>query len=291
MLLPRTSVVASVAFLLALGAATSAQISEAQAVSALKSACKTKLTEVKAGLKGTQAGLDGALDAFEASVKAEGATLEDLDALFATLKDFQSEVAATVAERCLELDIAACEQLGLLQGEGDLQGHYPRDFHPQGDGALETFRAGVEKAVAKAYVAANKRLSKTLKLLAGTSGLLVNALLAPPLRPRDNAPGPDVLVQPVTLPAGIDVVLAASFEDADGDGLLIIGGSADLELGDVTVAWWEAEGLGPAAGVAEPSGLDGFAYATTADLSEGVYTLWATQGTGGASVTASIGIR
>jgi hypothetical protein len=127
--------------------------------------------------------------------------------------------------------------------------------------------------------------------MAAESGLLVNVLLAPPLRPRDNAPGPQVVVQPVTLPAGIDVVLAASFEDADGDGLLIIGGSADLDLGDVTVAFWEAEGLGPLAAVAEASGLDGFAYATTADLSEGIYTLWATQGAGGASVTASIGIR
>jgi len=272
-------------------APAAAQISESEAVSNLKAACTGKLVLIKAELKATQDGFAGALVVFESGVVSGGATLESLAELFLVLKDLQSEIGATIEERCLELDIEACDQLVLLQGGGDLLGHYPRDFHPQGDGALEKFRANVDKALAKTIAAANKRLGKTIKLLANESGLLVNVLLAPPLRPRDNAPGPGVVVQPVTKPAGIDVVVAGSFEGLDGDGVLLIGGSADLGLGDVTVAWWEAEGVGPAAGVAEPSGLNGFAFTTTADLSEGNYTLWATQGAGGASVTASIGIR
>lgn len=275
---------------LALAAPARAQISEAAAAAELKAAATANLAQLKAELKAAVAGLDAVLDDFEAAIPGDGGSLAALGDLFTALQDFQGEVVSALEAAGMATDIRCCELLGELQGEGDLQGRYPRDLVPNGGGALERFRTQADKAVATACLAVDKRLRSTVAKLAKKDGVDLCVLLRPPAQVRDNVISPESVLEPASRPMSIDIVVAASAQDVLGDGVLIFGGAADLSLSDVTAGWQETEAAFPTLVIADAGG-HGWSCTAPAPLPEGQYTLSASQGTDGALVTASVGMR
>lgn len=217
---------------LLLGAApASAQLTEKEAVKALKSEVKNESKDAKTAIKNAVSSLNDALKALVSDVKNGNFGVAQELALQDALKDFQSDLLFAVF----------LAQVDLVGGVDDIlpelsptAGIYPTDFYFGSGGLLDDFEARVHKEYAKGLAKADKSLAKLAKALEGEGIgftwrlVFQRRLLAVSYNPGDGAPvegGRTVL----------GLLYALSDLEAADDGELCVIGGAPNTIDDVHI--------------------------------------------------------
>lgn len=217
---------------LLLGAApAAAQLTEKEAVKALKSEVKNESRDAKTGIKNAVSSLDAAVKALISDVKNGNFGPAQEIALQAALKDFQSDLLFAVFLAQIDLVGGIDDVLPQLTPTG---GIYPEDFYFGSGSLLGDFEARVEKDYAKGLAKADKSLAKLAKTLndagVGFTWRLVfqRRLLAVSYNPGDGAP-----VESNRSVLGLLYALS-DLETADDGELCVIGGAPNT-MDDVNI--------------------------------------------------------
>jgi len=232
---------ASLAVLFLAHAAT-AQLTDKQAVAQVKAATKSELKTFK------QAGAD-ALKTLNTDLGEFDGMLTDSITTGVVIGNLQNRVLPFVvavntafADAVKNVDGATSDALVALANGGSLAGVYPDDLYYGTGGALDDFRAALNKAAAKLHDSAAKRLAKTVTLAEKISNIAIVAeLRLPSLEQAEAVDQASVTFMGET--ARLDLVLTVSSLGTANDGLFFFAGST-ADLSDtVDVGYFNQDGI------------------------------------------------
>lgn len=241
----------------------------ATALAQFKGAQTTALKALKLQLKAAQAVFVLNLKAFEATVKAGGASSALVQGLFSDLITLQVAMRDALEDAFNAQGGAARNALATLPGP--LNGIYPRGFTPGDGGLVDQFRLQAETAVEKNVSALRKKLVKTTTVAV-----------------KDYRWTESDLSVPVGGAPTIDTIVTFSTLAATGDGRIRLGGFAGLSNGETV----NVDVSGTSNPASEDVPVQSRRWTNAVDVAEGNYTIIVRQeGDTEAFGTARIGVR
>ncbi len=285
-------VIAAITIVACLGSSAAAQLTPQQAQQQFNGDLADALKNLKTSLASAKAMFFADLAAFETLVKSGGYDLAAVTALFEDLQTMMGSIGQAVRSTGNTASLSATDALSDLAAGGDLGGVFPAGFYPGDGGSVDVLRAATRKAQDKTIAAVAKRLKKTRALVEKQANVGMTVALAAPGSMRDIFWDEDGgFFYSNESPITCDALIGVSDLGAVADGVVYLGGTANPNLGDVSL-----ELLGPesdsTSGGAPAVITERWSVSFTGDgLEEGVYAISATQGTGGSLATGSIGVR
>ncbi len=275
----------------ALTVPASAQISKSKnAVKDLKAKSQLTVKETKVKLRNPKIVLGAQLSGFTKAV-ANGAAYgpDRIRELFEDMEDVQAVVSASVQEAVVSIrDHASMLLADISQGPVDpAKGIYPENFYRGDQGHLDTFHFNVREIVRKSLKLTRHRMRKLAKSLRKNTTIDLTSVVGPRLALPALVVGEGV-VDPVEEMLMVDLLMAHSDSNFEGDGFLHASGSANPGEGTVTVELYDITGTLVAS---ENSVLDGNNrwIVHFSELGEGNYQVLAKQG--GHLSLSEIGVR
>lgn len=250
-----------------------------------KSGSKQVVADMAPDLAAAKADALGALAAFDTEVTQGDFDLTLAIDLFDSLATFQDAVAAEIEQAAVGLRDAASAALAAHGPWGDA---LPAGFLPGDAGTFDDQRAAALKKAGQAIAAVRKRIEASSKNLLKKEGLPLLALLDTPQMGIHVAS--ELGAGGWKRPIAIDLVLSVG-------GLVAVGGDADADLGNVSLAVTTVQGsLKFEVTDIEPDAFAGRFRVLTVDnefltpFAPGIYGFQAKQGTQGWA-GVDIGVR
>ncbi len=278
---------------LALGvtvASASAQITEKQAIAALRTAGKAAVKQIKTDIKTAGGVFQIQLAAFRAEVKSGDYSVDKMLTMLGQLDQLQSAIAQTVkTEHSLAVSAGAAATLGMFANGVPLNGIYPTGFYSGFGSELERIRRDIERTVARSHAKFVKRLAQTRVLLEKQAGVAMQFRVAPTLPFKKTSVGTGFTFSlSQDEPLVLDTLVTFSALDTADDGRMWVSGYAEVGLGDVLFSGTPSLITNDPIEVELSTGRWAKLYDS---ISEGNYAVRVRQGVGAQSVIDTIGVR
>ncbi len=282
----RAGVAAGLALACLLVAAPAAAGQDAKiAQKALKVATKDALKVLKGEMSAAQSVLTAQIKVFDIGLKNDNYSAASLIDLGEALDSFQGGLVQDISDARASVAVAKSDALNVLFAAEGGFGPYPDGFSYADGGTLDAFAGQIDKLLAKSHGTLRKKLGKSRKLAAKAGIGFTFHLSAPSWISWDSNSGTSGIVPALT----IDVMLAASAFDTQGDGSVVVAGTATFLPANPDITLFPAGSAGSLQDT--PSLLSNRWLSVFQSVDEQSYLVQVQQGGVGGVVAQNLGVR